>query len=311
MLPIVAAVMAVSLLAARPAFAQAGDSPGASPVAAAASGTVQMLDDEDDPAVLDPAEPDFVVINVPTNLRLPRYKSNFRLTHRFAGNLRSGTFSQNAANLFGLDQGAIIGFEFRMNVARRVQVSAFRTNFDRTIQLHGAYDVVRQRGAMPVSITALASIEGTNNFQEDYAPAVGAVVSHKLGTRIALYAAPIWVGHTNASLAPIDHDHDHEGGEGEEHDDAPPHERANTLIVGLGARARLTSTVYVVGEVTPRVDGYAPGEVEYGFGVEKRVGGHAFALTFTNTFGTTFSQLARGGNANALYLGFNLGRKFF
>jgi len=35
------------------------------------------------------------------------------------------------------------------------------------------------------------------------------------------------------------------------------------------------------------------------------------SLTFTNTFGTTFAQLARGGTANSLYLGFNLARKFF
>jgi len=36
-----------------------------------------------------------------------------------------------------------------------------------------------------------------------------------------------------------------------------------------------------------------------------------FSLTFTNTFGTTFAQLARGGTANSLYLGFNLARRFF
>ena len=34
-------------------------------------------------------------------------------------------------------------------------------------------------------------------------------------------------------------------------------------------------------------------------------------LTFTNSFGTTYGQIARGGTANALYLGFNLGRKFY
>ena len=123
------------------------------------------------------------------------------------------------------------------------------------------------------------------------------------------HVAPVWVGHTNASLEPIDHDHDHDGDAGT--DEAEAHERRGTIFVGLGARARLTSTVYLVGELSPRAGGYAPDEFEYGFGIEKRVGGHAFALTFTNTFGTTFAQLARGGTANSLYLGFNLGRKFF
>jgi hypothetical protein len=45
--------------------------------------------------------------------------------------------------------------------------------------------------------------------------------------------------------------------------------------------------------------------------IEKRVGAHMFSLTFTNTFATTWAQLARGGAANSLFLGFNLGRKFF
>jgi hypothetical protein len=45
--------------------------------------------------------------------------------------------------------------------------------------------------------------------------------------------------------------------------------------------------------------------------IEKRVGAHMFSMTFTNTFATTFAQLARGGGANSLFLGFNLGRKFF
>jgi hypothetical protein len=262
--------------------------------------------EEDDPAVLDVAEPDFVVINIPTSLRLPKHKGNFRLTHRFAGNLRAGSFSQNASNLFGLDQGAVIGFEFRMNVMRNVQAAVFRTSFDKTFQFFGKYDGVRQRGSMPVSISAIASIEGANNFQDKYAPGVGLVISRKIAGRLALYATPVWVGHTNASLQ-ASHSH----GGSETGTEAPEHESQGTAFVGLGARARLTSTVYVVGELTPRLAGYTPDEMQYGFGLEKRVGGHAFALTFTNSFGTTFAQIARGGPANTLYFGFNLGRKFY
>src|SRR5262249_6589190 len=38
---------------------------------------------QDDDAVLQPAEPDFTVVNLPTSLRLPHFKSAFRVTHRF------------------------------------------------------------------------------------------------------------------------------------------------------------------------------------------------------------------------------------
>ena len=74
---------------------------------------------------------------------------------------------------------------------------------------------------------------------------------------------------------------------------------------------RLGSSTYVAGEVAGRVQGYAPDQPGYGVSIEKRVGAHMFSLTFTNTFATTFAQLARGGAANSLFLGFNLGRKFF
>jgi len=81
--------------------------------------------------------------------------------------------------------------------------------------------------------------------------------------------------------------------------------------MGLGGRVRLGSSTYVAAEVAVRVQGYAPDQPGYGVSIEKRVGAHMFSMTFTNTFATTFAQLARGGAANSLFLGFNLGRKFF
>jgi hypothetical protein len=49
--------------------------------------------------------------------------------------------------------------------------------------LYGKYDALQQRRSMPVSISALVSIEGTNNFKDKYAPAVGAAISRQFGTR--------------------------------------------------------------------------------------------------------------------------------
>jgi len=262
---------------------------------------------QDDPAVLVPAEPDVVVVNLPTTSRMPLFKGNFRLTHRFAGNLRNGSLAEQAGNLFGLDQGAIIGFEYRMAVARDVQAAFYRSSFDRTIQLYGKYDGLRQGGSIPVSVSGLISIEGTNNFQEKFAPAIGAVISRRLGTHVAAYVTPMWVDNTDASLAPIVHEHDTTSAEAVE---ATGGSRSTTYV-GFGGRVRIHGSTYVAAEVAIRARGYAPDEAAYGFSLEKRAGGHTFSLTFTNTVGTTFAQLARGGAANSLYLGFNLSRKFF
>jgi hypothetical protein len=296
-----AACIVANLAAAAPAVAQSGPkATGAAPAASVVR--------EDDDAALNLAEPDFVVVNLPTTLRLPRFRSNFRLTHRFAGNLRNGTFGQQASSLFGIDQGAIIGFEYRFAVATHVQAAFYRSSFDRTIQLYGKYDAARQRRMMPVSISPVISIEGADNFQEKYAPALGAAISRQVGTRLAGYVTPMWVHNTAASLDAVAHDHD---GGSHTGSSKPSHVHRDTTYLGIGGRVRLGSSIYVAGEIAARVQGYAPGEPGYGVSIEKRVGAHMFSLTFTNTFATTFGQLARGGAANSLFLGFNLGRKFF
>lgn len=84
----------------------------------------------------DPSQPDFAVINMPTTLRLPKYKSAFRLTHRFARPLGQGDFGDLAGDLFGFDSGAQIGLEFRVSLLSRSQVGIYRTS-DRTIEFFG------------------------------------------------------------------------------------------------------------------------------------------------------------------------------
>ena len=83
-------------------------------------------------------------------------------------------------------------------------------------------------------------------------------------------------------------------------------------MIGLGARVRVRPTVSVAAEFSPRLSGYRPGVNHGSFAVEKRAGGHVFQLNFSDGFGTTMGQLARGGTgSDDWYLGFNISRKFF
>src|SRR5262249_24918406 len=221
---------------------------------------------EDDDAKLRPAEPDFVLINLPTTLPLPVHGGNFRLTHRFAGNLAHETFREAASNLFGLDQGAVVGLEFRLGIMKHLEAAVYRTSFDKTFQFYGKYDAMHQDEGHFIGVSGLVSVEGADNFQERYAPSLGATVSHTFpGDRIALYAVPTWV-HNTAAVLNLDRD---------------------TFYTGFGGRVRFLGSTYFAAEVTPRLAGYAPGKPEYGFSIEKRVGGHFFTLTFTNTFAST------------------------
>ena len=57
------------------------------------------------------AEPDFTLVGLPTSLRLAKFKSAFRVTHRFTRPLGQGDFGDLAGDMFGLDAGALIGLD--------------------------------------------------------------------------------------------------------------------------------------------------------------------------------------------------------
>jgi hypothetical protein len=274
------------ILAATPARAQTPSASAASPNNAVQSSPAANDDDDEK---LRPVEPDFNLINLPTTLPLPVHAGNFHLMHRFAGNLRKGDFGDNLGNLFGIDQGATMSFEYRFGVMKHLEAIAARTNFDKNVQFSAKYDALHQSSAHPVGLSVILSVEGGNNFRRDYAPAIGASISRTYEDKIAVYADPFWV-HNSAAATGLDQD---------------------TGFVGLGARAQFMKDTFFVFEVTPRLGGYVVGDAEYAFSFEKRVGGHTFSLVFANASGSTYGQLARGGLPESLFFGFNLARKFF
>ena len=246
----------------------------------------------DDPDLdLSVSQPDFTVWAIPKTLRLPRFKSAFRVTHRFGRSLGDGDFSDLAGDAFGLDSGAQIGLEYRFGLMRGLQTGIRRTS-DKTIELFGQYNVLQQ-GSSFVGLGVLGSIDGTNNFQDSYSPAIGVAISRTLGSFGALHVDPVWVNNSNPSPDELADDND-------------------TFLIGLGARIRVRPTLYLIGEMIPRVSGYDPGVTQGTFGIEKRAGGHSFQINVSNAFGTTMGQLARGGFSNDdWHLGFGISRKFF
>lgn len=250
------------------------------------------------PPVRDPdrnlnfSQPDFTIITLPTTLRLPRHRSAFRVTHRFGRPLGAGDFGDLAGDLFGLDSGAVIGLEYRFAIVRGGQIGFHRTS-GKTIEFFGEYNVLQQGATKPIGLSVIASVDGTNNFRDRYSPAVGVVLSRELGRHGAVYFEPTWVNNSNPLPDALTDEND-------------------TVMMGIGARIRVRPTVYLVGEIVPRVSGFQPGVNHASFGFEKRAGGHMFQMNVSNGFATTMGQIARGGFSNDdWYLGFNISRKFF
>jgi len=267
-----------------PVFAQPAPANSSTSAAAAA---------QDDDPDMDPnrAQPDFTLATLPTNLRLPRHKMGFRVTHRFGRPLGEGDLGDLAADLFGLDAGGLIGLEFRYGLIRGGQIGIYRTS-DRTIQFFGQYELLSQRNR-PVGLSVVANVDGTNNFQDSYSPGLSAVVSRELGEYGAIYIQPAWINNTSLQPRELVDDND-------------------TVLIGLGGRIRVRRNTYVLLEAAPRVSGFSPGAHHVSFGIEQTAGGHLFQLNFSNGIGSTLAQVARGGSGNDdWYIGFNISRKFY
>ena len=301
--PISALALALALGAPARARAAGSDTPATTSVTpkadttkneAPATPVAQPPADEPDDEVLRPAEPDFTLISLPTALRLPKHKGAFRVMHRFTRPLGDGDFGDLAADFFGIDSGAQIGLEYRFGIVSNGEIGVRRTN-SRTVELFAQYGVIRQGKPLPVDVTAIASIDGTNNFKSSgsRSPAVGAILSRTFGERAAVYIEPIFVNNSNPlPKEVVDHN--------------------NTFMIGLGMRLRIRPTVYVVVEASPRAAGYRPGVNHGSVAIEKRAGGHLFQVNFSNSFATTMGQIANGGPASKdWFLGFNISRKFY
>jgi hypothetical protein len=289
-LPVFLTILFLACLAAAPASAQsrapAPTDPAQSNDAGSSSSTPAAARDETEQNV----------IALPTTQSIHRFGQHFRITHRFARELGRGSFSDLASDLFGLDEGAVIGLDYRFAPTSNTQVAAYRSMLFKTVQFSGRWDAVRQDTERPVAISALLSVEGTDNFRDDYSPALGVVVSRTYGRRLAFYASPTFVWNSVTPMlgtdVPLATDAD------------------NTAYLGLAARVGLPKTTYVALEYAPRLTGFTPGRGTWGVAIEKHTRGHLFQLNFTNSFGTTYGQLARGGERSNVYLGFNIARKF-
>ena len=246
--------------------------------------------EQSDPDVrIDPLQPDFALVALPTTLRMPRNKWAFRITHRFTRELGDGDFGDLASDLFGLDGGAQIGLELRYGLLPGTQVGVHRTS-DRTIELFVQQNFMSERKDHWMGLDAIVTLEGWDNLSEQHQSALGLVLSKNLGRFAVVYAEPIVVLNTNPFADGDDH----------------------TFMLGLGTRMRVRPSTYITAEYVPRLAGYDPNDSQIGFGLEFRAGGHLFQLNVSNGRGTTLGQLATGGIDNDnWYLGFNIARKFF
>ena len=237
-----------------------------------------------------PAEPDFTLIALPTTLRLPAGRWGFRVGHRFTRDLGQGDFGDLASDFFGFDSGAIVGLEVRYGLMPGAQLALLRTS-DRTIQFLGQLSILQQSDSRPFALDGIAAVQGFDNFTESYTGTFGANLSHRFAERGAVYAQPLFIVNPLPESATA---------------------ADSSFILGLGARVRVTTSMYLVGEFAPRLSGADTGDHHAAFAIESRKGGHSFQINFSNNWAMTLGQVARSyGSGGHWHLGFNITRKFY
>lgn len=274
---------------------------------------------------------DYRLINVPTPKRVVKGSLNLHFTHRFAQPVRP--VKQSAENLLGLDSFAASSLGLSYGITDRLYINAYRSpvcqlGMCKTIEIGLGYHWLDEAGRSPLALTTYASIEGNDNFTEEYTFNLQAMLARSVTRFAHVFFSP--AVHINAN--------------GQRRFDPratnffPPQPFADqfsqdkhTLSLGFGVSAHIRPTVSILFEYTPRFGFkqgrlqsiFAPGtfqvvdfrnitEAEIGFGIEKRVGRHSFALTFSNTQTTT---TARYNSSNLTLpprkftIGFNIYRR--
>jgi len=257
--------------------------------------------------------PDDYVYSLPTGRGLPRRALYVNFTHRFAYN---PAFSGRALGdmLLGLDGFAISSFGFRYGVTDKLSVSAYRspTAIGRPIELMAAYQLSGELNGQPLNTTLRVSVDGQDDFTQNFTTNFEAIVSRSVSERAQLYFAPTFSLKNRRLIS--------KPGALE---DAPPNlPGINSFSLGVGGAWDIRPTVALVAEVIPTL--YHGRELgihrpAYSFGIQKRVRGHAFTLGFSNSPGTVVAQRAgtratflnneSADKPSGLFIGFNLMRR--
>jgi cytochrome c oxidase subunit 2 len=273
---------------------------------------------------------DYRLVNVPTPKRVLKGSLNLFFTHRFSQPVRP--LKDSAKELIGLDSSAVPSFGLAYGITDRLYVSAYRSaicqrGLCRTIEIGAGYHFLDEKeGHSPVALSGYASIEGDDNFTQNFTYNMQVMLARSVTRYVNLFFSPAVHFDANGQ-----HRFDPRPT-----DFFPPatigfHLPRHSGSFGFGVNGRITPTVSLLFEYTPRVGfklgavqpvfdstgkviGFIPhSEAEIGFGVQKDIGRHSFSLTFSNTQTTTTSRYNSSNLVlppSRFIIGFNLYRRF-
>lgn len=274
---------------------------------------------------------DYRLVNVPTPKKVPKGTWNMTFSHRFSQPLQP--FRESGPGLLGLDSMSVSSFGISYGITDKFYVQAARSplcqkGLCRTIELGVGYHITDQNKRSPVALSTYASVEGNDNFTEEYTYNLQLMLSRQFGRRLFAFFSPALHLNSNGQRRFNPRPDDY----------FPAATVANTFELpkhgasfGIGATFRITPSVMGIFEFTPRT-GFKLGKVdpifdpsfnvtgfknvsepEMGAGVQYSIGKHSFTLTLSNTQTTTTSKYNSSNRVLSprhLIIGFNLFRRW-
>jgi Membrane bound beta barrel domain (DUF5777) len=274
---------------------------------------------------------DYRLINLATPKSVPKGTWNMSFNHRFSQPINP--IRESGKSLLGFDSFSVSAFGVSYGITDKLYVNAYRSplcqkGLCKTIELGIGYHWLDQTKKSPIALTTYASVEGNDNFTEEYTYNLQTMMSRRVGKRVYLFFSPALSLNSNGQhrFNPRPDDY------------FPAATAANnfrlpsyTASFGFGTAVMITPKHVALFEYTPRI-GFKLGRVEpifdndfnvtgfnniskpsIGFGFQWNIGKHSFTLTLSNTQTTTTS---RSNSSNLVLspknvvIGFNLFRRW-
>jgi hypothetical protein len=232
------------------------------------------------------------LIDVATPFTIGRRRLEVLFTHRFDQPVNQGG---NAHNLWGLDSGADVGFGFTYGLLRRLDLSAYRSQFQEDYELAGKLQVLDQAPRVPLSaaVRAGADLLGRKGVVDPHRPFVQLLLGRRLAAGWNVFVSPTWVRATpllrDAWNVPVG------------------------LTLPLPGKWLLDGEVVAANHALRDLPGASRLAWHAAFG--KQIGWHIFQIVLGNSRASTVDQIVGGDFAGGftthdLRLGFNLVRYF-
>lgn len=229
----------------------------------------------------------FVGSIVPTATPLGTNVLHLRVTHRFTQPVNDAS----GHDLWGLDSSADIGLGVDWGFSPNLEASLFRSKYLDDYEGAVKFRWLAQSEAVPLSVSTRVGVDYRSDpdWVGEDTSYFGQLILQRAFGPVSIVVTPTWIS------------------------DTPGFENVINIPVGLVVRAGESWTI--LGEVVPRNPDNDEGHTAWLVGVEKRVPGHTFGMTFSNSRATTVdmamaSDFPPGFEPQDMRIGFHITRRW-